>query len=276
MLWRSGGTICWVICAIFTLIIRVSSTSSPNLNWTCASEGGLSWLKIIIFKCTTIRARQNVVADALSQKSHYHSVQIEDPSLSRLMHPLVLHQIALESSLWNRVIELQRTDVGIHQIKRKMKEEETKHFWVDENGILWFKDRLVVPKDRELWNQILSEAHSSKLSIHLGSSKMYLKVSPIKGVQRFGVKCKLAPRYVGPYRIIEKKGNVAYKVQLLVQLWAIFPIFHVSQLKKCLRVPKERVEVRDIKLKSDLVYEEKPVAVVDRKERVTRNRVVKI
>jgi len=46
-------------------------------------------------------------------------------------------------------------------------------------------------------------------------------------------------------------------------------------LKKCLRVPEERVEVRDIKLKSDLVYEEKPVAVLDRKERVTRNRVVK-
>jgi len=70
--------------------------------------------------------------------------------LSRLMHPLVLQQIALESSLRNRVIELQQTDVGIHHIKRKMKEEETKHFRVDENGILWFKDRLVVPKNHEL------------------------------------------------------------------------------------------------------------------------------
>ena len=45
---------------------------------------------------------------------------------------------------------------------------------------------------------------------------VYIKVSPMKGVQRFGVKRKLAPRYVGPYRILEKKGNVAYKVQLLV------------------------------------------------------------
>jgi len=75
---------------------------------------------------------------------------MEDPSLLYLMHPLVLHQIALESSLRNRVIELQQTNVGIHHIKRKMKEEETKHFRVDENGILWFKDRLVVLKDREL------------------------------------------------------------------------------------------------------------------------------
>jgi len=94
--------------------------------------------------------KANVVADALSQKPHCHSVQIEDPSLSRLMHPLVLHKISLESSLRNRVIKLQQIDVGIHHIKRKMKEEETKHFWVNENRILWFKDRLVVPKDREL------------------------------------------------------------------------------------------------------------------------------
>ena len=54
-----------------------------------------------------------------------------------------------------------------------MEEKETKHFRLDERGVLWFKDRLVVPKDRELRNQILDEAHSSKLSIHLGSSKMY-------------------------------------------------------------------------------------------------------
>ena len=44
---------------------------------------------------------------------------------------------------------------------------------------------------------------------------VYLKVSPIKGVQRFGVKRKLAPRYVGPYQIIDQKGKVAYKLQLL-------------------------------------------------------------
>ena len=91
-------------------------------------------------------SKANVVVDALSRKLHCSSVQIKDSPLSRLMHPLVLHPIALESSLRNRVIELQQTDVGIHHIKRKMKEEETKHFWVDENGILWFKDRLFVPK----------------------------------------------------------------------------------------------------------------------------------
>jgi hypothetical protein len=56
---------------------------------------------------------------------------------------------------------------------------------------------------------------------------------------------------------------------------AIFNVFHVSQLKKCLRVPEERVEARDIKLKLDLAYEEKPVQILDSKERVTQNRVIK-
>jgi len=112
------------------------------------------WLELIKYYNLQVNyhpGKANVVADALSRKAHCHLVQMEDPSLSRLMHPLVLYQIALESSLRNRVIELQQTDVGIHHIKRKMEEEEeTKHFWVDENGIMWFKDRLVVPKDREL------------------------------------------------------------------------------------------------------------------------------
>ena len=70
---------------------------------------------------------------------------------------------------------------------------------------------------------------------------IYLKVSPMKGVQRFGVKRKLAPRYVGPYPIIEKSGRVAYKIELPYEMRAIFNGFHVSQLKKCLHVLEERV-----------------------------------
>jgi hypothetical protein len=98
----------------------------------------------------------------------------------------------------------------------------------------------------------------------------------MKGVQRFGVKRKLAPRYVGPYQLIERKGNVAYKLQLPEEMSAIFLVFHVSQLKKCLCIPKERVETRNIKLASDLVYEEKPVQILDSKERETHSRVIKL
>jgi len=105
---------------------------------------------------------------------------------------------------------------------------------------------------------------------------VYLKVSPMKGVNHFGVKRKLAPRYVGPYQIIEKSGKVAYRVQLPPEMRAIFTVFHVSQLNKFLRVPEERVETGGLKLQTDLSYEEKPVQVLDVKERVTRGRVIKL
>jgi hypothetical protein len=104
---------------------------------------------------------------------------------------------------------------------------------------------------------------------------VYLRVSPMKDVQRFGVTRKLAPRYVGPYQIIGKSGRVAYKLQLPLKLSVFFNVFHVSQLKKCLRVPEERIETRDIEIKSDLAYEEKPIQLLDTKERVTQNQVIK-
>jgi hypothetical protein len=71
---------------------------------------------------------------------------------------------------------------------------------------------------------------------------VYLRVSPTKGVQRFGIKGKLAPRYIGPYEIIEACGPVAYKVRLPSQLGAIHDVFHVSQLKKFVNVPTEVIE----------------------------------
>jgi len=97
----------------------------------------------------------------------------------------------------------------------------------------------------------------------------------MKKVQRFGVKRKLAPRYVGPYKIIEQCGPVAYRLQLPLEMSAIFNVFHISQLKKCLHVPEEGTEPTSVKIQSDLTYEEKPIWVIEEMERVTRSKVVK-
>jgi hypothetical protein len=91
--------------------------------------------------------KANVVADALSRKSHCHSLVESDCHLSRLLHPAILYNINVGCTLKSRIIELQKTDTGIFHIKRKMKDQETTQFRVDEEGVLWFKDRLVVPKD---------------------------------------------------------------------------------------------------------------------------------
>jgi hypothetical protein len=87
---------------------------------------------------------------------------------------------------------------------------------------------------------------------------VYLKVTPMKK-KWFGIKKKLVARSVGLYEIVEKKGLVAYKLQLPEAMSSIFPVFHVSQLKKCLRVLEERIEPQGIQIKLNLEYREQPV-----------------
>jgi hypothetical protein len=98
---------------------------------------------------------------------------------------------------------------------------------------------------------------------------VYLKVSPMKGVNRFGVKGKLAPWYIGPFLILERYGLVAYRLQLLETLFAVQNVFHVSQLKKCLRIPDRTIDVVDVALEPDLTYLEHPIRVLDQKDMIT-------
>jgi hypothetical protein len=86
---------------------------------------------------------------------------------------------------------------------------------------------------------------------------IYLKVSPTKRVQRFGIKGKLAPRYIGPYEIIEACGPVAYKLKLPPKMPIIHNMFHMSQLK-CIRLPMEVITKPDIEIEPDLSYQEHP------------------
>ena len=113
--------------------------------------------------------KANVVADVLSRKSY----QVEEAPLY-LNHAEVLAHIALVSDLLEQLIIEQRQDVlEIPSIKKLIAKERGPHFSVDDQGVVRFKNRLVVPSSDELRRKILDEAHNSKLSIHLGSNKMY-------------------------------------------------------------------------------------------------------
>nr|ABF95989.1 retrotransposon protein, putative, Ty3-gypsy subclass, expressed [Oryza sativa Japonica Group] len=104
---------------------------------------------------------------------------------------------------------------------------------------------------------------------------VYLRVTPLRGVHRFQTKGKLAPRFVGPFKIVSRRGEVAYQLELSPSMAGIHDVFHVSQLKKCLRVPTEEADPDRIELQEDLTYVEKPVRILEVSERKTRNRVIR-
>nr|CAD40483.1 OSJNBa0067G20.3 [Oryza sativa Japonica Group]CAE03320.2 OSJNBa0032I19.14 [Oryza sativa Japonica Group] len=104
---------------------------------------------------------------------------------------------------------------------------------------------------------------------------VYLRVTPLRGVHRFQTKGKLAPRFVGPFRIIARRGEVAYQLELPASLGNVHDVFHLSQLKKCLRVPSEQADSEQIEVREDLTYVERPVKILDTMERRTRNRVIR-
>jgi hypothetical protein len=114
-----------------------------------------------------------------------------------------------------------------------------------------------------------------ELSFEVGDF-VYLKVSPMRGLHHFKVRGKLAPRFIRPLKITEKRGEVAYQLELPPQLSNVHDVFHVSQLKKCMRVPEEQILIEDLDAKEHLSYQEYHVKILKASERVTRNKKIKM
>jgi hypothetical protein len=108
------------------------------------------------------------------------------------------------------------------------------------------------------------------LSFEVGDF-VYLKVSPMRGLHRFKIRGKLAPRYIGPFKILEQRGEVAFQLELPPQLLDVHDVFHVSQLRKCLRVSEEQLPLEELTVGEDLTYQEYPVKILDTSEKITQN-----
>jgi hypothetical protein len=117
--------------------------------------------------------KANVVADALSCKHRCNHLAVQPHSSIRIIPHGRLNNIALIPTIKEDVIAAQRTDVGMGHLRRRLEWREAQCFQQDADGVLWFKGRLVVPKDFELHHKIMDEAHCSRYSIHPGTSKMY-------------------------------------------------------------------------------------------------------
>jgi hypothetical protein len=145
-----------------------------------------------------------------------------------------------------------------------------------EEKVKLIRDRLKIAQSRQ---KSYADSKRKEVTYEVGD-RAYLRVSPLRGIKRFGIKGKLAPRFIGPYKIIARKGEVVYKLGLPKVLAAIHDVFHVSQLKKChlgmTDTPlRDTVPLDEVQLESDLTYEEKPIKILDTTERFTRIKTIR-
>ena len=132
------------------------------------------------------------------------------------------------------------------------------------------RDNLKKERDRQK-----SYADNSRRDLQLEiGDRVFLKISPWKGVLRFGRRGKLSPRFIGPYEIMSKVGPVAYRLKLPPELSRIHDTFHVSMLRKYIPDPSHVLREHPVQLKENLTYEETHVQILDRKEHVLRNKVI--
>jgi hypothetical protein len=129
------------------------------------------------------------------------------------------------------------------------------------------RQKMKAAQDRQ---KSYGDLHRRDVEFQVGD-KVLLKVSPMKGVMRFGKKGKLSQKFIGPYEILDRVGEVAYRLALPPSLDKVHNVFHVSQLRKYLNDPSHVIEPEKINLDEALTYEEFPKEILDRKVRKTRH-----
>ncbi|GKF85847.1 hypothetical protein Tco_0253674, partial [Tanacetum coccineum] len=137
------------------------------------------------------------------------------------------------------------------------------------------KDRLKVARDRQ---KSYADKRRKPLEFNIGDHVL-LKVSPWKGVVCFGKKGKLAPRFVGPFEIIERIGPVSYRLRLPEELNSVHDTFHVSNLKKCLADLTLQIPLDEIRVDAKLNFVEEPVEILEeefKKLKWSRIAIVKV
>jgi hypothetical protein len=130
------------------------------------------------------------------------------------------------------------------------------------------RDRLVTAQSRQ---KSYSDRRRRPLEFTVGDH-VFLRVSPMKGVLRFGKKGKLSPRFIGPFEILERVGPLAYRLALPPDLSGVHPVFHISMLRKYLYDPSHVISHKDIQLDENLSYTEQPVAIIDKEIRRLRSK----
>ena len=161
-----------------------------------------------------------------------------------------------------------RTPLWLNETgERKLLGPEIVQTTVDKVNVI--RARLKAAQDRQ---KSYADKRRKDLEFEV-EDRVFLKLSPWKGVVRFG---KLSPRYIGPFEIVERIGPVAYRLDLLEELSRVHNVFHISMQRKYISNPSHVLETPEIELRDDLSYEEQPVQILGREEKELRNKTISL
>ena len=136
--------------------------------------------------------------------------------------------------------------------------------------VQFIRDRLKTAQSRQ---KSYADNRRRPLEFEVGDF-VFLKVTPKRGVSRFGFRGKLAPRYTGPFQVLERIGPVAYRLDLPSQLSHVHNVFHVSMLRKYEPDPSQIITWTDVPIQVDTTYEEFPIQILEREVKILRRREI--
>nr|GFC19056.1 hypothetical protein [Tanacetum cinerariifolium] len=180
----------------------------------------------------------------------------------------------------------QKEDIEIWTIVENL--DKLVKFRLDDDNVLWQDTRRLY--DYMVLHQLSyqAEIHVSRLVFGKKSyadkhrrslefqpgDHVFLKVSPARGVRRFGIKTKLSPHFIGPFEILDRVGEVSYRLALPPQLSHVHNVFHVSLLRGYKYHPLHVISYPLDQTRADLSYVEEPEAILDRQDRVMREKII--
>ncbi|XP_054801438.1 uncharacterized protein LOC129305431 [Prosopis cineraria] len=160
-----------------------------------------------------------------------------------------------------------------------MEANKIKDFLFNDDRLVVYRDRVCVPDDKGVRETILAEAHRNKRSRPIKfmvGDHIFLKVTPMTRIGRSIRAKKLTPRFIGPFKILERIGPLEYWIALPPHLSGVHDVFHVSQLKKYQPDPSHVIEPKDVELCENLTYWVKLEKIVDVKEKQLRNKTIRL
>ncbi|XP_073018392.1 uncharacterized protein [Primulina eburnea] len=280
--------------------------------------------KVIAYASHALSRKSSSELNAMISKPLFLDLQRNEINLVSSGAVARLSTLVLRSTLFDRILKEQQSDVQLLKLKRSNELTGVSEFGLNRDGLMTFRGKICVPIGDNIRREVLIEAHTAPYSVHPGGTKMYqdlrrlywwpadvvaliqerlktaqsrqksyadvrrrplafevgdhvfIKIAPLKGVMRFGKKGKLSPRYIGPFEILNKIGERAYRLALPPDLDRVHNIFHVSMLRKYIANPSHVLRYESLELLPNLSYDEKPVQILDRKVKVLRNKEIGI